>query len=451
MSVIPLSVAERDGLIQSTSAGREVDVEADNYQADQKAAESKAFDRHFERAYAGAIDELERGQQTPRRSRKSLDDQLTDAMEPFSRDIETGVPLKAIKSDDAHEFDASKEARAELEHRYSEAGDFGQTLGRFLHMAGMLRANPTMAAEQIATSYMRASPWGMTPRKPDEYVGPDWKNATPLDKIIRDAQSAGKDAKDFQATTAHREALRQVFPTMTFDQALSEVVRIDTLLRKDPLAGAASLGAAFGMPITANQEREAQEDAQIAQAIQHGDQTIPALRHPQVRQVAARQVLMSPYFEATGDHVRDLGRAATIAQNIIRQGVQDNFDIVNDARFNPYRTGNLNADLQRAGQMLREQHAATQAAIPGQIAAFERKFPDLPIYRTDMAVLLASGQATDLPSAYRMAKQQRQEHAAAVSRAKAARPVRGSAGLSPSRGDNSLDGIIGNALDRAGM
>jgi hypothetical protein len=68
-----------------------------------------------------------------------------------------------------------------------------------------------------------------------------------------------------------------------------------------------------------------------------------------------------------------------------------------------------------------------------------------------MAVLLASGEATDLPTAYARAKHERQQRSESVRRAKRALPVRGSASIGSQRGDNSLDSIIGGALDRAGI
>jgi hypothetical protein len=450
MSVIPLSVAEEQGLIGIRSTSDDGPTPAD-HATETRQVESEKFDKHFERSYSGAIAELERGQETPKRTHRNLDDALDDAIEPFSRDLEAGKPLRTVRSNDALEFDASKEERAELEHRYAAAGDFGETLWRFLHMGHMLRANPSMAGQEIAASYMRASPWGMTERKPEEYGAIDWKYATPLDKAIRDSMSAAKDKKDFEATAQQREELRRLFPTMTFDQALGEVVRIDTLLRKDPLGGAGQLAAAFGMPVTPAQERAAQLDETVTQAIAHADQHIPALRHPAVRATAARHVLMSPYFVSSDNPVHDLARATQQAQKILQNGHQEHFELVNSQEFNRYRSGDLNRDLAVAGEMLRRQHAATQAAVPGQIAAFARKHPDLPVYRTDMAVLLASGEATDLPTAYARAKHERQQRSESVRRAKRALPVRGSASIGSQRGDNSLDSIIGGALDRAGI
>jgi hypothetical protein len=220
-------------------------------------------------------------------------------------------------------FKASREARDELHSRYGNQGDLSQTLDQYIAWAKAFKENPQDAGQRFAESYLRASPYAIKAHKPapkaEPYIDGTGKryNGKVLDEIVDNAMQAGEEKKDFTASAAQREALKEIFPGKTFDEALKTIVRIDRDAFRDPQATAATLAAAFGLPVTPRQQEQAQRIAHLGNQIDAALPTMPGLDQQQVLDILAR-----PDFVRTGDHIADLRRAYAVTQTLARQDQQ---------------------------------------------------------------------------------------------------------------------------------
>lgn len=182
-------------------------------------------------------------------------------------------------------FAKSKEARAELDTRYAkyEGASTAKTLDLFLDMADQLKANPREAGLNIAESYMRASRYvlDITPEakaKPEVSVDGYGRRESgqKLNDIIENAQAAPAEKETFGATKEQRARLRQLWPDLSFDQAMNRIRLVDRRLHDDPLGAAAELAAAFGMGVT---HRQREQEQQLGHLVQHIEQVMPQLDH----------------------------------------------------------------------------------------------------------------------------------------------------------------------------
>jgi hypothetical protein len=297
MSVIPLSAAVKDGLAP------DLDRVPDSSDERPGTFQSESFDKHF----AAAWDKAEQDNSKPTDAEiggqiiqpKGLDAKLKANFER-SETLET----------ERAEFNSAREARRELNERYGAQGDIATTIDMFVGWADRLRASPGMAAQEMAEAYMRASPWALRDKKETPPVD-DPYGRKKLDAILGDAiENASAEKKDFEATAAQRAKLKQIFPGMTFDEALARVVQIDREMHQDPLTTAGKLGAAFGMPVTPRQAVMQQHVETLGAAI---DRALPSMPGFQIEPVM--NVLRDPNFPRTGDPVTDVRAAHELVQH----------------------------------------------------------------------------------------------------------------------------------------
>jgi hypothetical protein len=235
---------------------------------------------------------------------KGIDAHLTEATAKYD-----------AKVADEKAFEASKESRAELNARYGAQGDLSQTLDRFIGAAEAFQRDPQGAGIQFAEAYLRASPYSLpdTPKAAPVEVEIDGhgrrETGKRLNDIIQSAiDNAEGDKKEFVATVPQREALKRIFPDLTFDQAVAKIVQIDTDARKDPVVVAAQIAAAYGLPVT---QRQQQAQAQVNQAHNVIDRVapqLPGLRDQEVRNRVAA-IIQHRDFVSTGNAAGDLQRA----------------------------------------------------------------------------------------------------------------------------------------------
>jgi hypothetical protein len=186
----------------------------------------------FERALETAWSQAEAQQSEP--VKKSLDDSIRDGIDKFES-----------AQADAEAWEKSREARAELDSRYRGFnGDTGKTLDLFLQMADSLKADPLGSAQEIARAYLKASRYNLdtTPAKTEKADLPiDPKTGRPysgqvLGRVIVDAmESATAERQTFEATAKQRARLKELWPNLSFDQAMERIRQVDRNLHtRDP-------------------------------------------------------------------------------------------------------------------------------------------------------------------------------------------------------------------------
>lgn len=174
-----------------------------------------------------------------------------------------------------------------------------------------LKKNPALTAQQMAEAYARATPWALTdkvekPQRDDPY------GAHKLNDIISDAiDRTSSEKKDFEATKEQRAKLKQLFPTLSFDEALKTIVRIDRDMHRDPLNTAGQVAALFGMPVTPNAMAVEQQTQALGAAI---NSLIPNL--PNFNGDAVANVLQLPDFKRSADPIADVQRAYEVTQRL---------------------------------------------------------------------------------------------------------------------------------------
>jgi hypothetical protein len=138
-----------------------------------------------------------------------------------------------------HRSKPSKESRDELNARYGSQGDLSQTLDRFIGAAEAFQRDPQGAGLQFAEAYLKASPYSLNekPKAEPAKVEIDGhgrrETGKRLNDIIQNAiDNAEGDKKEFVATVPQREALKRIFPDLTFDRPLPRSCRsTPTLVR----------------------------------------------------------------------------------------------------------------------------------------------------------------------------------------------------------------------------
>ncbi len=347
---------------------------------------------------------------------------------PDSRDLDTiiGTAMDAAENReaDAESFKASREARTELQDRYGSQGNLGDTLNAFIGWAQAFKQDPQGAGQRFAESYLKASPYALTDRaekpKAETYVdgGGFRHTGRELDQILEDAiDSASEEKQQFVATAAQREALAQVFPGVSFDEAMRKVVAIDRDAIRDPLTTAATLAASFGMPVLPHQQQEAAAhnhvlahvDAAAAQGMD-ADRVMNVVNHPE--------------FVKSGDPVADLHRARAVADRLQQQEVElSHYVDQQQAAMTP----EMNAMVEKV-VLGRDPHYLAEATRIANSRPFGD--PQIGVLNLEVARQIAS------------------QRLGALSKAKRAGRVRTSSGHQ-SRGSSSerdLDAIVGNAL-----
>jgi hypothetical protein len=291
MSVIPLSAANAPQSVTEPDAAPERPPGEFNHSACDKAIEDAMakIEMQFE--------------DTPNHG-KGLDAHLTEAIAKYE-----------AKVADEASFEASKESRDELNARYGSQGDLSQTLDRFIGAAEAFQRDPQGAGLQFAEAYLKASPYSLNekPKAEPAKVEIDGhgrrETGKRLNDIIQNAiDNAEGDKKEFVATVPQREALKRIFPDLTFDQAVAKIVQIDTDARKDPVVVAAQIAAAYGLPVTPRQQQHQAQVNQAHNVIDRVTPQLPGLERDDVKQRVAA-IIQRRDFVSTGNAAGDLQRA----------------------------------------------------------------------------------------------------------------------------------------------
>ena len=200
MSTIPLSSVDHDP--------RSEEQRVEDYNAQPPENTHTKLDKHV----ADVVERLYPAEDS-KPEKKSLDTLISEGLDKHEAAVE-----------DRESFGRSKEARTKFDSRYSkyEGHTTAKMLDTFLNMAEELKRSPQAAAQQIAASYLRASPYALenTPKpkdKPEAFVDAGGKrNSTKvLDAIIDDAsETAPKERETFEATAKQRERMKQLWPEL---------------------------------------------------------------------------------------------------------------------------------------------------------------------------------------------------------------------------------------------
>ena len=172
-----------------------------------------------------------------------------------------------------------------MKSRYGSEGDIGQTIDAFVKWGHYFKQDPQAAGNALAESYLRASKYSFNEQPDDKatkaeaYVDGHGRrhSGKVLDEVIQGAIDSAGEREEFVATTAQRQALKELFPALTFDQALRKIVQIDRDAFRDPLATGAIVAAAFGNPVT---EPQHERHAPAKKPILAGGLPPPAKRRP---------------------------------------------------------------------------------------------------------------------------------------------------------------------------
>jgi hypothetical protein len=241
LSVLPLSAAQREGIAPDPDRAVDADYELPPGSFNNEKADA---------IITAAQDAAEK---------------LT-AEHPQSKDLDglisAGIDRYEEAKADAEAWEKSKDSRAELDVRYrGHGGNTAKTLSLFLDMADSLRSNPRQAALTIAEAYLKSSRYALD-QTPEAKAKPEG-----LDAVISDSiENATTEREMFENTKESRARLKQLWPHLTFDQAMDRFRNIDRRLHQDAIAGSAELFAAFGGAVLPHQQ-EAEEERHHAQAL----------------------------------------------------------------------------------------------------------------------------------------------------------------------------------------
>ena len=413
MSVIPLSS------VDPHTEAEKVELSDAKHTADKAARE--ASDARFDAAIEQATEHVEKRYE-PVKQEKDLD-----------KLIERGLEKYETEKEDRAAFEKSREARQELDARYAKfGGNTAKTLDLFLNMAEQLQANPQGAAQQIAESYLKASRYALdlTPEKKErpqaEIVNGERNTNKVLDHILEQSIEAGNDRETFEATKDQRARLKQLWPDLDFSQAMERIRQVDRNLHKDPLAAAAELGAAFGMPVLPHQVEAAQERHQADATVAHAARRLPGMQDHNVR-LAMAEIIQDPNFVQSGNPQADLQRA----YQIVGQQYQ------HQERFNNWAISQLQ-------QIEKSDPALARATV--DVLYKDRAFREH-ADKTTTGLVDRFHAATAWAQAKQLSAQR------SVAKAKRALPVKSSSGAMPSgaSGGDGLDGAIDRALSRTGL
>jgi hypothetical protein len=320
---------------------------------------------------------------------------------------------------DRESFDKSRDSREELQHRYGAQGDLATTIDQYIAWAKAFKENPQEAGQHFAAAYMVASPYSLKPRERKEKaeafeVNGKRYNGKVLDEVIDNAQRSGEEKKDFQATAAQREALKEIFPNKTFDEALATIVRIDREAYIEPMETAARLATAFGLPVLPHQQQAHAEMKHAEAMVDRATQRLPGFEQ---LTPAIASVLNNPQFQRTGDHAQDLQRAYSVA-------VQQHQEHLWTAK--------------QLGEIEKTDPAFARAVADVILkdAAFEKHVRSM-----------GQDLVARFHSAVAWTRAKTQSNQRAVSKASRVKPVRSSGGaLGETLGKGGLDSTIANAL-----
>jgi hypothetical protein len=401
MSVLPLSAAQREGLAPDPDRVPEATDDRPG------TFNSESFDKHLSAAFEKAEQD----------NSKPTDAEIGGniAAEPKGLDAKLRANFERAEAREAEEatFKASRAARDELRERYPQ-GDTAKTLDMFLGWAGELQRNPALTAQAMAESYAKASPWGLKdkaekPQRDDPY------GAHRLNDIISDAiDRASSEKAEFQATAKQRATLKELFPGLSFADAMDRIVKIDRDMHRDPLSTAGQVAAMFGMPITPAAAAADQRVKDLGATI---DQVLPTL--PGFDPRAAMNVIKHPEFVRTADPVADLQRAHAVTEKVTQ-----------------YMHNLGNAAVARMAQLPPELAREVENIL------FSSEWQKIANQSSPFAM---DGQHR-LEQAIGMAMQRL--NGRGVSRAKRAAPVRSRSTHTSKDSSSGLDAIIGNAIAR---
>jgi hypothetical protein len=394
MSVIPLSAAIKDGLAPDPDRTPEPIEQPGDFNND-------AFEKHFQSAWEKA------------ENSKPTDAEVGGhiAAEPKGLDAKLRANFERAEAQEAEraEFNASRESRDELNGRYGKNGDIATTISMFVGWADELKRNPALTAQAMAESYARATPWALhdkveKPQRDDPY------GAHKLNDLISDSiDRATSDKKDFEATKGQRAKLKEMFPHLSFDEAMKTIVRIDRDMHRDPLNTAGQVAAMFGMPITPAAAAADQRVKDLGAAI---DRALPSMPGFQIEPVMG--VLQDPNFPRTHDPVADVRRAHELVQH-------------------------QNAYWSDLGDLAMNYIEHLGPELGGEVKR---------VTQSDEFKRVVANSPNDALGNLRIAHGMAQQrlNARGVSKAKRAAPVRSRSTHTTKSGSSGLDAIIGNAI-----
>lgn len=194
----------------------------------------------------------------------------------------------AARETDSQDFHDAQEFRDELQSRYGGHVTLESFMGNTVHWIKQLRDNP-YRAEELAAAYLETDPYIVrdgkeVESKSDADLTPGQKLNQILDDSIDKHMGKGDRHKsEFRATAQLRAEMKEIFPDLTFKEAMREALKADADLRKDALGTAARLAASFGMPVTPRQKEHHQITGTVAQVAA----TLPAFDNlsPQIASI----------------------------------------------------------------------------------------------------------------------------------------------------------------------
>jgi hypothetical protein len=244
----------------------------------------------------------------------------------LDRTLKAAVERRASQEAESADFRQSRGWRSELDRRYDGRIAIGDLLDNFADWHERLKQHPRAAADAIVAAYLEQAPDAL----PDDSTRPtsSGKPASSMsegaDRTLNGILSAAIDRhhgqgdgeqKVFAASARHRNALKEMFPGLSYAEACRRVVKLDGDLHRDPIGTAGRLAATYGMTATPAQQIIAEErgalagDAQkiVATAVER----LPDLANLEDDVIA---VMQRPEFKHGPDMQSNLMRAHRVAQ-----------------------------------------------------------------------------------------------------------------------------------------
>lgn len=339
MSTIPLSAREGHGQtlsggdLSTTAVHAENDNELDaliEKMSDtvvNRGIQDEAFDRVL-------LDSPSSGEEADGDSWRAFKSSLDDPEKVAERGRDTeldraltaAVGRRADQEAESADFRQSREWRDALKERYGGQVAIGDLLEIFADWHERLKDNPGRTAEAMASAYLvqpsYALPNGAQVAKKlaPAVVANGSGVASTLDDLLAAAigRHHGKgdgEQQAFAASARHRQALKEMFPGLSYAEACRRVVRLDGDLHRDPIGTAARLAATYGMTATPAQQIVAEERGVLAgdaqQVVATAAERLPDLADLEDDVIA---VMQRPEFRHGPDMQENLMRAHRVAQ-----------------------------------------------------------------------------------------------------------------------------------------
>jgi hypothetical protein len=313
-------------------------------------------------------------------------------------------------------------------------GNTKKTVRAVINLVDRFKADPYAGGEALIRSYaltldtQKPEP---EPKKPSPtFHETEWRAAEhrrhndKLDSILSDAiDNATKNREEWETTAEERKALKERLPHLSFDEAMSQVLALDTALRTDPVGATHRLRLAqvFGLPATAAQRQEhAAFSSFYRQTEGMVDRVANQLGADDARMGRMTEIVQDPKFVRSNNMQNDMVRAyqVTVAQD---QQAQRDADMVG----------------RMAQNMPLELYAEVEKVVHGRDAKWMAIAKSDPYDPTTVSQNFGAAVAV---------AQERLSLAQAVSKANKNKRIKSSPSPSSSGDSKTLDAIISAAL-----